>query len=63
MDNTILVIHSTRNGSRTEADGTQIVDSQIEALTAALKAIRDRADAVLVRRTAGDRTQITGLEM
>jgi hypothetical protein len=47
MANTILVIPSAQNGSRTAADGTQPVDSQIETLTAALKAIRDRADAAL----------------
>lgn len=47
MVNTILVICSAQNGPRTAADGTQSMDSKIETLTAALKAIRDRADAAL----------------
>ena len=58
MANTILVIRSAQNGSRTAADGTQPVDSQIETLTAALKAIRDRADAVLKEQPATERRSL-----
>jgi hypothetical protein len=47
MVNAILVIRSAQNGSQTPTDGTQSVDPKIETLTAALKAIRDRADAAL----------------
>jgi hypothetical protein len=43
----ILVVHFTPTGKQAPATGTQFVDSKIQTLTAALRIIRDHADAAL----------------
>jgi hypothetical protein len=45
--NRILVIHFAQTGAHLPAIGAQPVDPNVETLTAALRTIRDRADAAL----------------
>jgi hypothetical protein len=47
MVNAILVIHFAQDGSQAPTNGAQFVDPKIETLMAALRAIRDRAEAAL----------------
>ena len=61
MLNAVLAIHFAQTGEQVPTTGAQSVDPKIETLTAALKTIRDRADAALqeIVQSAGEQRALS----